>query len=462
MMYYIGAILVLALITGVGLYSGRRVKSAGDFASGGRKAGVGIVAGTIIGTLVGGASTIGTAQLAYTYGFSAWWFTLGGGLGCLVLAMFYAKPLYNSEIKTMPQVFSREYGRTSSTVATLLTSLGSFLSIVSQILSGIALITAVSSIDPIAATLIIIFLMLVYVVFGGVWGSGYVGIAKTILLYGSVGICGIIALKLGGGFLAFREALPSEQYFSLVARGATVDIGAGISLVLGVLTTQAYISAVISARSLKISRAGALVSAILIPLVGIGGIFVGLYMKLNYPDIKSAIALPLFVMEKLPPVFAGVILATLLVAVVGTGAGVALGLSSMITYDIYRVYFNKKAGDANMLLAARIVIVMILVCAALLSSGNMGTLILGWSFMSMGLRGATAFGALTMALFFPGRIDKKFAISSMILGPTFVLVGKYILPPSLDPLFFGVGCSLVVLVIGVFFGQKNKNEEDIK
>ncbi len=462
MMYYIGAILVLALITGVGLYSGRRVKSAGDFASGGRKAGVGIVAGTIIGTLVGGASTIGTAQLAYTYGFSAWWFTLGGGLGCLVLAMFYAKPLYNSEIKTMPQVFSREYGRTSSTVATLLTSLGSFLSIVSQILSGIALITAVSSIDPIAATLIIIFLMLVYVVFGGVWGSGYVGIAKTILLYGSVGICGIIALKLGGGFLAFREALPSEQYFSLVARGATVDIGAGISLVLGVLTTQAYISAVISARSLKISRAGALVSAILIPLVGIGGIFVGLYMKLNYPDIKSAIALPLFVMEKLPPVFAGVILATLLVAVVGTGAGVALGLSSMITYDIYRVYFNKKAGDANMLLAARIVIVMILVCAALLSSGNMGTLILGWSFMSMGLRGATAFGALTMALFFPGRIDKKFAISSMILGPTFVLVGKYILPPSLDPLFFGVGCSLVVLVIGVFFGKKNKNEEDIK
>lgn len=76
--HYIGAIVVLVLITAVGIYSGRCVSSAGDFASGGRKAGIGVVAGSIIGTLVGGASTIGTAQLAFNYGFSAWWFTLGG------------------------------------------------------------------------------------------------------------------------------------------------------------------------------------------------------------------------------------------------------------------------------------------------------------------------------------------------------------------------------------------------
>ncbi|MGL5694605.1 MAG: hypothetical protein ACRCXA_11045, partial [Peptostreptococcaceae bacterium] len=83
--HYVGAILILVLITGVGIYSGKKVKSAGDFAVGGRQAGAGIIAGSIIGTLVGGASTIGTAQLAYTYGFSAWWFTLGGGIGCLIL-----------------------------------------------------------------------------------------------------------------------------------------------------------------------------------------------------------------------------------------------------------------------------------------------------------------------------------------------------------------------------------------
>ena len=39
--------------------------------------------GAIIGTLVGGSSTIATAQLAYTFGMSAWWFTLGAGIACL-------------------------------------------------------------------------------------------------------------------------------------------------------------------------------------------------------------------------------------------------------------------------------------------------------------------------------------------------------------------------------------------
>jgi len=260
-LHYIGALLVLALITGVGIYSGKRVNSAGDFATGGRKAGVGIVAGSIIGTLVGGSSTIGTAQLAFTYGFSAWWFTLGGGIGCLILALGFAKPLYNSGISTLPQVFSREYDQTSSTVATVLMSIGSFLSIVAQVLAGIALVTSVSYLGPTTATICIILLMLAYVVFGGVWGAGLVGIVKTILLYGTVIICGFMAVNLGGGISSFKAALPDAQYFNLFARGTFVDMGAGISLILGVITTQAYIQAIISAKSLKISKAGALFTA---------------------------------------------------------------------------------------------------------------------------------------------------------------------------------------------------------
>ena len=169
-LHYLGAIIVLVLITAMGIYSGKKVSSAGDFATGSKKAGVSIVAGSIIGTLVGGASTIGTAQLAFNYGFSAWWFTLGGGIGCLILGLNFAKPLYTSGISTLPQVFSREYGKNSSTISTVLMSIGSFLSIVAQILSGIALITSVSHLSPKLATVLIVLLMLAYVIFGGVWG----------------------------------------------------------------------------------------------------------------------------------------------------------------------------------------------------------------------------------------------------------------------------------------------------
>ena len=87
----LGAAVALGLITAVGIWSGRQVKSAEDFSGGSAKAGPAVVAGTIIGTLVGGSSTVGTSQLAFSFGLSAWWFTLGSGIGCLLLALFFHK-----------------------------------------------------------------------------------------------------------------------------------------------------------------------------------------------------------------------------------------------------------------------------------------------------------------------------------------------------------------------------------
>lgn len=74
----IGLVFTIAIIITIGSLSGKKVKNANDFATGGGKAGYWIVCGAIMGTLVSGQSTVGTAQLAFTYGISAWWFTLGG------------------------------------------------------------------------------------------------------------------------------------------------------------------------------------------------------------------------------------------------------------------------------------------------------------------------------------------------------------------------------------------------
>lgn len=456
-MHYIGAALVILIIIGVGVYSGKQVKSAADY-DGGHNASVGLVMGAIIGTLVGGSSTIGTAQLAYTYGFSAWWFTLGGGIGVLVLGLAFAKPLFYSGITTLPQLFAREYGEKSSTVMALLNSLGTFLSIVAQILSGVALITAVSSLSPIVGTILTIALMLAYVLFGGSLGAGYVGIVKTILMYVSVGACGILAVAVSGGIGTFwsNPELPHVTYFNLIARGATVDLGAGISLLLGVLTTQSYITAILSAKNLKVSKRGALLSAVLIPLIGVAGIFVGMYMRLNYPDIDTKMALPLFILDHMPPLVGGIMLGTLLIAVVGTGAGLALGMSSIFCRDIYKVYVNKNASPEKSLQVTRMIIVVILVVCAIFSLGDLGDLILGWSFMSMGLRGSVAFIPLCTALFMPGKIPPKYAMASMIAGPVFTLIGKFILPATIDSLFLGIAVTIVVTAIGYVTNKSKK------
>jgi SSS family solute:Na+ symporter len=458
-MHVAGAVLVLVFITALGLYSGKKVKTSSDFSGGAKTTGAGVVAGAIIGTLVGGASTIGTAQLAFNYGFSAWWFTLGGGIGVLLLGLFFDKTLYNSGVNTLPQFFRREFGQSAGVASTLLTSMGSFLSIVSQMLSGIALVAAVMQVRPLAAAGVIVLLMLAYVVFGGVWGAGLVGVAKTALMYGGLAALLVVAVSLQGGFGAFGgEALPAARYFNLFARGAVKDLGAGLSLVVGVLTTQTYLQAAMSARSLRTSRAGCALAAFLIPLMGIPGIYVGMYMKANEPGIAAAEAMPQFIMEHTPPIVAGAVLAVLLVALVGTGAGLALGLSSMITGDIYKAYINKAPSDRRTLVVSRAVIVAILVCAALFSFGKVGDLILGWSFLSMALRGAVAFVPLCAALFLPGRVGGRYALAAMVAGPALVILGNLIpaWPSAVDPLFLGMAGALAIMAAGLVAGKPQR------
>ena len=77
--HYVSLIVVLALSFVPGWYLGRKVKSADDYSLGGRAAGIPLVTGAILGTIIGGAATLGTAQLAFSFGLCAWWFTLGSG-----------------------------------------------------------------------------------------------------------------------------------------------------------------------------------------------------------------------------------------------------------------------------------------------------------------------------------------------------------------------------------------------
>lgn len=451
----LGMAAALALILTAGVYAGKRVRSGQDFNTGSNM-GVSMVAGSLIGTLVGGASTIGTAQLAFNYGFSAWWFSLGGGIGLLIMAVFFARPLHDSGLVTLPQMLTREYGKKAATTAAILMSLGTFMSIVSQLLSGVALVTTLYPLPAAAAMAIVVALMIVYVVFGGAWGAGMVGIVKTVLLYVATFVCGIVSLKLAGGLNAITQVLPAHRYFNLFARGYWKDGGAGASLVFGVLTTQSYILPIVSARDLKCAKAGAVLGGILTTVIGLAGIFVGLYMRVHMPDTEAAVVLPQFILTCLPDFLGGVILATLLIALVGTGAGLALGISSMLCNDIFKALLRPNATGRECLRFSRCVIVVILIAAACFGMGEAGSMILSWSFLSMGLRGAVAFAPLCFALFCPGCINTKFAIAAIAGGPVLVIAGSFLLPEHIDPLFLGMGGSWLICFAGWLHGKKQK------
>ena len=238
-----GIIVTLCAVTLVGIYAGRMVKSALDFSVGGRRAGATVVAGTIMGTLVGGSSTIGTAQLAFQYGLCAWWFTLGAGLACAVLGLGLARRLHESALETAPQYLVSVYGERIGPVASIFSSAGIYLNIIAQGLAAVALLTSMFRISPVTATLIGVCLVLAYVFFGGVWGTGLVGVAKLGLLYLATLASGALAYQMTGGWPGLRESFPAYPGFPC-SGGVSRRILRQVSLLVGVLSTQTYIQAI--------------------------------------------------------------------------------------------------------------------------------------------------------------------------------------------------------------------------
>ncbi len=459
-LFYLGLFATLSIVVGLSVWSGTKSKS------GQRKCSFPVVAGVIMGTLVGGSSSVGTAQLAYNYGFSAWWFTLGAGIACLILALFYAKPLRRTGCSTLVGIISKEFGAGTGMMASILSAAGTFINIISQLISATAVIAVVMpSINIGSAVAIAVLFMIAYVIFGGLKGTGMVGIVKMVLLYTAMIACGLLVLKTVGGLPGFTELVKgipdadNTRFFSLFARGISVDAGACLSLILGVLTTQTYAQAVLSGRTDKDGVTGALVSAFLIPPIGIGGILVGLYMRANsalYPGVTAKTALTYFVTAHMPPLLAGIILGGLFIAVVGTGAGLALGISSIINNDIVKRLTHRYDAPNKSAALSKVWIAVVLVSAGLLSCGALGDTILQFAFMSMGLRGAVIFAPLLCALWLPGRIHRRYAIASIIAGPLAVLIfGLWKVFPF-DSLFVGIGVSMLIMGIGLLDTKKQR------
>jgi SSS family solute:Na+ symporter len=459
--HFVGVAATLVAMIAVGLYAGSKVKSSSDFATGGRQAGQSVVAGAIMGTLVSGASTIGTAQLAFQYGFSAWWFTLGAGIACAVLGLGTARRFYAGSCETIAQYLVKTYGTPIGPIATVFGALGMFLSMISQALAFIALMTTMFPIGPVAAATIGIAFVLCYVLFGGVWGVGLVGVAKLILLYVAMISCGAIAFAMMGGVGGLQASFPAFPWFSLFGRGLEKDLAGGFSLVVGVLSTQTYAQAIAAGRSFSAARKGALWSALLIPPIGLGGIMVGLFMRANFPGTPSSEVLPAFILGYLPPVLAGVILATLLITAVGGWAGLLLGISTMFTRDIYQRFIRQQAKQGEALLVQRAAIVVVVLLSALVATGNAGSLILGWSFLSMGLRGCTILCPLLGAMFFPRYLTPPAGIAAAFLGPVTNMVWFLCFPKGIDPLYPGLLASLATLLIVSRFTRKKARQADL-
>lgn len=450
-LFYISAFVTMGAFVAAGILTGkgRGGQKSGDFALGGRKSSAAGVAGVLLGALVGGASTVGTAQMAYRFGMPAIWFTLGGGIGCLLLGLRFSGPIRGSGITTISDYLEKSYGGAGggmSLISALSSSAGTFFSVCAQLLSCVALLHGSFPIPAWLAAIISAAMILGFIVTGGLQSFSRLGAAKIILLYAVLLLCAASAAADGWTPGAILAALPARQWLNPFGRGLAVDAGALISMVVGIFTTQIYIQSLAAAKDVKAARTGALVSGLLMPPMGLLGVWIGLSVRAGGIEIPANQALTWFIMNTFQPLTAGVIWGGIAITVIGCAAGLLLGVATNISRNILpRLPLFSRRGDSAS--SQRAIIAALLALAALFGIFGKNTMILELSYMSMGLRGAGTFFPFVAAMLRPGLVAPKWALASSAGGLAGMFAWALASMPG-DPLFAGLAVSGVCVLCG--------------
>jgi Na+/proline symporter len=116
MTYLVAIFVYLLILTGIGIYKSRQVKTGADFSVAGRSLSPWVVVLTMLSVWIGTGSIVGSAEQTYQVGKAALILPLGTFLGLLILTQIASKAR-GFEVYSVPEIIGSRYGRVARMLA---------------------------------------------------------------------------------------------------------------------------------------------------------------------------------------------------------------------------------------------------------------------------------------------------------------------------------------------------------
>ena len=451
---HIGCMLgAIFLVLGAGIYVSQTVKSSEDYSVGGRSAGAVMTAGAIAGTIIGGGATVGSSQLAFSYGLSAWWFTLGSGIGLIFMGIFYAGKMHRLGVTTIPEVLEKAYGKAAREICTVISSVALILSVVASGLSGIQIVALFFGVPSWAGAVILSGFVIIYTFFGGMKSAGVGGILKMLVIFFSLFIAGFSAFSHLLAMENFSVVFPKMPWLSLFGNGLQSTLFSLFSVIVGVLCTQSYVQCVFSAASPKKAAMGCILAAFIIIPVGLPSVAVGMYMHAFEPETMPVLVLPMYLLRHESEILAGIALGGIILSIIGSIGGLSLAVGTMLSKDLIAKRFS-VTNDRALFYLMRASVVCVIALSMEIALQSLGSEVLFWNYLSMAFRGGGILLPLTLAIFKPGCIEKQWALLSMAASTVASILTATVIPLPINSLFVGLIVSVLFLIPGYVMREK--------
>lgn len=408
------------------------------------------IAPLLTGLAIGGASTIGVAERAYTVGISAGWYNAAWAAGAMMVGLFAAHRYRRLEVSTIPELFERHYsvsGRVIGVVGQLVLQL--VITSLQYVAGGAILSSLLPDVLSFQTGMIVTAVAFVGItLIGGLWAASLTNILNVIFIYVGVILAAVMAVDKVGGLSQIVAQLPAGHGgFNLGEIGWGLIIAWFVVMCTMVFSVQSVVQISFAAEDAKAARRGFILSGLIILPVGFISAVIGVAAAALHPGIIPTEALPRMVLS-LSPFVAGIILAGLWAADVSTASALLIGSATLVVGDIIKRFMIPDLDEKGELIASKLTVLVLSVFTFVLAisvSGILKTLLAGLSL-------TTAYTLITlMTIFFPGLCRRSHAtwtlVTSMVaLACWFIIPGVPIFFKSISlphPIYF---CWIVSLV----------------
>jgi SSS family solute:Na+ symporter len=376
----------------LGLWIGRRVRTATDFFVAGRRLGPGLIFSTMLAANIGGGSTVGATGLGYRDGLAAVWWVGSAAVGSVALAMWIGPAMRRvaaeRDLRTVGDFLEYRFGIAVRTAIAGLLWFGAVFILAGQLVAIATILEAIVRVPFVLGCVIGGLLITIYFTAGGLLTSAWVNLVQLSVKLIGFALALPLALAAVGGWPALRAMHPTTDYWNLWRGGRS---GLVYLAMLGpaFVVSPGLLQKIYGARDDRAVRIGVGLNALGLALYALVPVVMGMIARLQFPDLAAPKdALPTLLLHGVPAIVGAIGLAAVFSAELSAADAVLFMLTTSLSQDFYKRFVNRGATDGQVLRVTRLTAVVagaLGVLVAILASDVIDALSIFYTLMAVSL-----------------------------------------------------------------------------
>ena len=423
---------IVLMLIGLSL---RGVKSEEGFILANRQIKFPTLVATVVASFYGASAVIGGASITYQIGLGVLWFMIPFYLGNIFL-IFVLPKIQKEDVFTLPDFLGRFYG--SRTVIASSSILAVLCLVPESIIAGGKILELVTPLSLKTSMVLVFSVIVLYTLLGGMRSV----IASDLMQFGLMLLALIIIVPymLAPPNLQF-ESLPKEFWNPFNYLDQETLVWCILLFFLPITSAPLYQRIFATGKGVNIKKA-ILYSVIIWIAIDAVVLLSGLVSSVNYELDDPDQAIFILGSSLLPPVLQAVFFIGLLSAVMSTADSFLHSGASSLAHDVYGG-ITRSTGVKTVTVSRLLVIALgfISLLLALYFRQIVPALIFLLTVWISGIL------VPTLSALMNYRLSGDAAFCSIVSGSAAAVIWGFIPLMEIDPLFIGLGCSLLVAVI---------------